>query len=832
MSPSSPPIRLPLSLRRRSEPAPAEAFLLPGGGAAAALALLGGPAGEDALVFEVAGGLLVAGGGGEGGPSARPRPNSPAAPGAIRLRRLGASLFLPVDADLVPALLPDEVEGLTRDRGLVVLPGGSVLMFDPSRPLPIPLLLASDPLDAPPWEAPPPGPSRADRLVEVTLERPGDVADDGLDAAGDDIGTEEPRPRDTGAPRRLVGGAQLGIGRGMMWLGQKLGMKGLASFGAGWIGSALSMAPRLGEALLGKQEGALRDLLREFREGDIDRALRRAPPLGKGIERGAATAGTADLPDRDPTYSLPEILGSSAAGGGRAAYWLGGLDVQQELIREYHKAAQAAARRGDYRRAAFIYARLLEDYRLAANALLRGGLARDAALILLEKLDDRPAAARAFEAAGEFDRALELYRAVGDFERAGDLLGRLGEHDLALDAYTAAADRIVDRERDHLRAGELLRSRAGRPDLAVRYFEAGWADRPGPGAIGCALELARSLADEGDADRLRALVVEADALLAPPGLEPDASRFYNELARLADRPALAPCRDELRDLALLGLAGKLRQLAASRPSPGIVSTLFGSAQGWAAELIRDAEYAVRVSCRPSSSPAPAPPRIAELRPCRVADGPLATAAVVPAAGVAFLGTWAGDVVLLELATGRSTRLGRYDMPVASLAAHPSGRAVAVLWHNADSGRTVLAAYSRRPDGSFQMTEGRSETARATEGRPFLAPPSSDTLDAVSYWDGRRHTLLRGPSLSPWAEFPRGDAPDSEGSDVTPGDDDFDDPIPGPSPPPKAALLLPPAGPESLPNLLELGPDSSWAWLAPDLGPVDRIPIPWTPVPPP
>ena len=395
----------------------------------------------------------------------------------------------------------------------------------------------------------------------------------------------------------------------MVWLGEKLGMKGLAGLGAKWMGAAMGMAPRLSEAVLGRQEGALRDLLREFREGDVEKALRRALPIGKGTERGAGTSIAADLPDRDTRYSLPEILGTAGGGvGGRAGYWLGGFDVQQELAREYHKAAHEAVRRGDYRRAAFIYAKLLEDYRLAAGVLLQGGLARDAALIYLEKVGDKVAAARAFEAAGDFDRALALYRETEDHERAGDLLARLGEPDAALVAYREAAARIVRLEGDHLKAGDLLRDRAGRPDLAAACYAEGWASRPSGTAVGCAVALASWHADRGDADALRLLAVEADESLAIPGHEASASRFYNALATLGDRPALLAGRDELRDRARLGLARALRRRAGEEPPPGLVGTVFGPAKHWSAELIRDAEYAVAAASRRPGRPAGASSR--------------------------------------------------------------------------------------------------------------------------------------------------------------------------------------------------------------------------------
>src|SRR5262249_27400072 len=223
-------------------------------------------------------------------------------------------------------------------------------------------------------------------------------------------------------------------GRGLMWLGNALGMASLARLGARMLQDAVERVPRLTEGLLGRQEAALRALLKEFREGNLEKALRRALPLGHDADRGPTTPyGSARLPFHNLLYSLRELLGGS--GGGRAGIWLGGFDVHQELVREYRRVAEEATRRGDFRRAAYIYAKLLRDYRQAANVLAQGGLHHDAALVYLHKLNDTGAAARAFESAGELDRAVELYRACGQHVQAGDLLQRLGEEEEALTEY-------------------------------------------------------------------------------------------------------------------------------------------------------------------------------------------------------------------------------------------------------------------------------------------------------------------------------------------------------------------------------------------------------------
>ncbi len=123
---------VPIRLVRRAAPRPtADAFLLPAADpaplAAAAARLADWP-----QVFAAGGGFLLV------PPAAEPGP----VPGAVRLCRLWGDLFAPADADLLPALLPDEAAALTRDRGLIVLPGGTVVAFDPAAPLPVTRWLA------------------------------------------------------------------------------------------------------------------------------------------------------------------------------------------------------------------------------------------------------------------------------------------------------------------------------------------------------------------------------------------------------------------------------------------------------------------------------------------------------------------------------------------------------------------------------------------------------------------------------------------------------------------------------------------------------------------
>ncbi len=734
-------MKVPFQLRKAAEAAPAAGLLLLSESVADLLALCvaagtirpGHPeveAGALPPVHAVPGGFLVK----------LARPAERAFPGVLRLRRLAADLFLPADAELTPALLDEEAAGLVRQRGLVFLPG-RVLAYDLT-PLPASSLLSAPRLPDRGWGPLPAPPPRPERLREILLDLPEESPDAILDSGGGEIGEEAPRPPAAGPGATAAGKAAAGAGRGLMWLGDKLGWKGLARAGAGLFAWAAALAPRLTESVLGQQEAALRELLRRFRAGEIEEALRRALPIGGEADRGGAPAGDARLPFHNPVYRLADLLGSR---GGPVAWWLGGADVQRELAAEYRKAAQAATARGDYRRAAFIYGKLLHDYRLAADVLSRGGLHHDAAVLYLEKLGDTLAAARSFEAAGEVDRALQLYRQRGDHVLAGDLLRRAGEEEAALQQYIFATIGLVNAN-NHVAAGELMLERARRPDLAISYFAEGWAKRPGGSALGCLARLAPLYAEQESPGALLKLTEEAEEFLAPPGNETGAGQFFNSLARLADRPNLAARRDDLRDRALAGLAGKLRQRAAEEVRPGTaVSRLLGQSGAWAPAVVSDADYAFKAALR--RRPGPAVKTDARVSGLRLGHGEVTAVCAAPN-GRLFVGFDNGEVVFFDPAGGVVHMLPPHDMPVwpvAALATDADGQSLVVL-HARDRGKRLLAAYAAYTEegGTFSLRQWR-EASPETAWLTPIARPNWPTLAAA---EGAALTLLDFPTLVP------------------------------------------------------------------------------------
>src|SRR5262245_50656513 len=120
-------MKVPFRLRRVPEPRPVQALLMPGHDSAVLLRICARLR-LDPLpaIYAVADGFLVK----------LERPLSEPTAGVIRLAELGANVYLPADAELTPGLLADEAAALGQKRGLVFLPEGRVLEFQPDRPVP------------------------------------------------------------------------------------------------------------------------------------------------------------------------------------------------------------------------------------------------------------------------------------------------------------------------------------------------------------------------------------------------------------------------------------------------------------------------------------------------------------------------------------------------------------------------------------------------------------------------------------------------------------------------------------------------------------------------
>lgn len=716
-------ISAPLQVRRTVAVAETAALFVPGDDPALVLGLLAELALEPTpRVYRTFGGFLV-------------RPDAPVrgnCPGAIRLRALGQHLFAPLDAQLSPNLLDDEARGLGP---CLLLPGSAPRAFDPAQPLPLSALLAFGEVRRPTFGPIGEPAVRATEIRELILDRAEDDLEEMLQQSGQGIGEEQPSPEGESS---LKGKAEFKAGKTIASLGKALGMGGLEKLGGKMMNKGLRDSPDQLEGLLGRQEAALRDLLRKFREGNIEEALRRALPVSEGQGRGSRTTGNSNLPFHNLTYSLGNILAGSV---GSAANWFTEPDIYAALIAEYRKAADLAIADGDHRRAAFIYGKLLNDWRGAANVLTNAGLHHDAAVLYLQKLNDKPAAAKAFEAAGEIDEAVRIYRGIGRHVEAGDLLRRAGDEPAALREFHAGANQLCERH-DFVGAGTLIRQKAGSLAEAAEYYRRGWVSRGHAQVPACGLHLLVARADLADQPGVLEVLKEGERYFAAPGQEADAAGFFNMAATLANREALKDRRAELRDRALCGIAHKLRQRAARNDTSG--GELLSRSDAWGPAVVSDAAYALRavVQGKRATGPRAADTVVSTLRLCGGPVGPIAWAAT---AGTLFVTTVDGGIRSFSPERGAADVDVREGLPAviavsddaAYLAVQSTGAA------SAEGPLATLSSYVRRPDGSWRLCR-RIATA---EGDPWLtlAGSGSEHLLAAPLAGGYR--VLGADSLA-------------------------------------------------------------------------------------
>jgi tetratricopeptide (TPR) repeat protein len=505
----------------------------------------------------------------------------------------------------------------------------------------------------------------------------------------------------------------LGAAGALAWLGRMLRAPGLAKTAARLARKAVEQVPRISERLLGAQEAALREVLRQLQSGDVEKALRRAPVAVPDPDQSGRIGTNAELGTRDPRYDLRSLIGS---GGGPGTVWLGGGDVWAALVREYRRLADEAAKRGDFRRAAYLYGVLLRDLRSAANVLMTGGLFRDAARLYRDKLRDLPAAAVAFERAGEFDEALRIYERLGSFEEAAQLLRLLGDDARAVEFFTRAADRYAQAGR-WVAAGDLLRAKAGRRDLAADYYRWGWTVNGAEG-VACGERLLDEFLVGGNTPAARWLIVDAEERYAPPRTR-DAARFFNHALAVSSDFLPAEDRDDLADRARLLFAAHLR--AESGRASAWVDELFGHAGLWPGPVVRDATFAVR---RPPRER----PAVSHDPTIRLADGTV-TAAVVVRETFDLIVATSTAVLYWRVDDGRIETLAPVrGEEVRAVASTPDGRHVYTLWADEVDG-VGLCCYSAKSDGGFAKM-GQARLWDVTEADWYVQP--------VAYYAISRH----------------------------------------------------------------------------------------------
>jgi hypothetical protein len=278
----------------------------------------------------------------------------------------------------------------------------------------------------------------------------------------------------------------------------------------------LLVRTRLAGLVTRRQAEYLAHTMAMFDEGDFERALRHAIPLGSG------TGGP-----RPPALSVPSprdaltIHPSRAAAG--SSLGVGG-DLFHELRTRYRKAFERLAAEGRIQEAAFVLAELLDAAEEAVSFLERHGKLRLAAELAEGRALSPGLVIRQWFLAGDRARAVRIARRTGAF---ADAITRLEpshhEHAVALrmlwadklaeaGAYAAAVDVVwpVEAARPLARAwidrGIELSGPTGARLLARKA-------RVAPEEMASIVALSRALLREGGAEARRVHLAFANALL-------------------------------------------------------------------------------------------------------------------------------------------------------------------------------------------------------------------------------------------------------------------------------------------------------------------------------
>ena len=156
-------------------------------------------------------------------------------------------------------------------------------------------------------------------------------------------------------------------------------------------------------------------------------------------------------------------------------------------------------------------------------------------------------------------------------------LARLGDEARAVGYYVRAADRLVAAFR-FLAAGDLLRTKAHRRDLAAAVYRAGWRNTASAESVTCAERLIDEHRGAADRGAFEALVGEAELVLAPRPR--DAGRLLNYALRAADGFLPTAARADLADRVRLTFAAHLRAYATIGGAAALVGELFPTDRPW------------------------------------------------------------------------------------------------------------------------------------------------------------------------------------------------------------------------------------------------------------
>jgi tetratricopeptide (TPR) repeat protein len=407
---------------------------------------------------------------------------------------LGGKLFIPVNAELSPAISEPELQSLLIWDYQVFHPTIGFIGFENSDSINLADLLQYAAPRNVYW-----GYAQAGRqpwipLHQISVEQL--TAQEVFEAFKDRINnkplTEIPKSNKREVPAWLNNPIAGGLFKGIFTIISGLssiipaGLFGSnSSSGGGNSGREEGKSPGLFRKIMNWMEEKIEDLerkrdselkrLMEMFDKDTNEALQYAIPLSSPyLSRGKAQP-SANLTKRSTLFNLGRLGGGYAVDGWNVD------NYYSELRAKYLKAAQQAIEENDFKKAAYIYAQLLGDYNAAAATLRQGKYYREAAVLYKEHVKNLTMAATCYEEGGLLTEAIEIYTGLNQHEKAGDLYRDLGQEEPALNCYercvvAAAANK------DYLEESRIIIDKIGNKPRAKKVLLSGWNDVKQPEA--------------------------------------------------------------------------------------------------------------------------------------------------------------------------------------------------------------------------------------------------------------------------------------------------------------------------------------------------------------
>jgi hypothetical protein len=220
------------------------------------------------------------------------------------------------------------------------------------------------------------------------------------------------------------------------------------------------------EDLQRRRESELDRLVRMMDENP-DEGLQYAVPLNSEYMGRGGDNGWDSLSRGLPDFSL----GGLGGGGGGGSFT--SPEHYQKLRERYMKQANLLLEKGDYRKAAYVYAHLLGDLHSAASVLEQGRYYREAAALYKDHLKNHLLAAQCLEKGGLLAEAAEEYREIKQHEKAGDLYRMLAHEEKAQSMYQLCVEQALAQQ-NYLEAARLQHDKQHHTAAAEESLLLGW----------------------------------------------------------------------------------------------------------------------------------------------------------------------------------------------------------------------------------------------------------------------------------------------------------------------------------------------------------------------